>query len=115
MAPSVILGPDGRPIDRATLSQPLAVPTVTGVRQILADHPSTGLMPARLGALLRAAEEGDAVRYLELAEDMEEKDLHYRAVLSARKLTVAQLPVTVDAASDDAWMASSSRPISLSM
>jgi hypothetical protein len=59
-------------------------PTVTGVRQIAADHPSAGLTPARLATILREAEDGDPTRYLELAEDMEEKDLHYLGVLGVR-------------------------------
>ena len=100
MPPSRILGPDGQPLDRAVLTEEQAVCTVTGVRQTLSGHPSIGLEPRRLGQLLRDAEYGDALAYLELAEDMEEKDLHYRAVLGTRKLTVSQLPVEVDAASD---------------
>lgn len=93
---------DGNPIDKTRLVEEVAAPTVTGVRQILSGHPAQNLSPRRLAALLLAAEQGDAVAYLELAEEMEEKDLHYRSVLSTRKLQVSGLPVTVEAASDAA-------------
>ena len=93
---------DGNPIDKTRLGDEVAAPTVTGVRQLLSGHPAQNLSPRRLAALLLAAEQGDAVAYLELAEEMEEKDLHYRSVLSTRKLQVSGLPVTVEAASDAA-------------
>lgn len=92
----------GNPVDRDRLRDEEAGPSVTGVRQILSGHPAQNLTPRRLTALLLAAEQGDALSYLELAEEMEEKDLHYRSVLSTRKLQVAGLPVRVEAASDDA-------------
>ncbi|QCN98905.1 DUF935 domain-containing protein (plasmid) [Azospirillum argentinense] len=101
MPPSAILGPDGRPMQRQTLAAPQATPTVTGVRPVLSEHPARGLTPERLAGLLRASEDGDATRYLELAEDMEERDLHYRGVLATRKLSISQLEVTVEAASDE--------------
>lgn len=92
----------GNPIDMARLKEEEAGPTVTGVRQIVSGHPAEGLTPARLGRLLREAEDGDPTAYLELAEQMEEKDLHYRSVLSTRKNQVAGLEITVEAASDQA-------------
>ncbi|MDQ9547252.1 phage portal protein family protein, partial [Serratia marcescens] len=39
--------------------------------------------------------------YFILAEEMEERDLHYSSVLRTRKLTVASIEPTVEAASDD--------------
>ncbi|HJB65197.1 MAG TPA: DUF935 domain-containing protein [Candidatus Mailhella merdavium] len=92
----------GNPIDKSRLYEEQAAPTVTGVRQILSGHPAQNLTPRRLTSLLLAAEQGDALAYLELAEEMEEKDLHYRSVLSTRKLQVAGLPIQVEAASDSA-------------
>lgn len=93
---------DGNPIDKTRLAEEVAAPTVTGVRQILSGHPAQNLTPQRLASLLLAAEQGDALAYLELAEEMEEKDLHYRSVLSTRKLQVSGLPVKVEAATDSA-------------
>lgn len=63
------------------LREPVAVPTLAGVRPVFAGHPAEGLTPARLAAIHRAAAQGDALAYLELAEDIEERDLHYAAVL----------------------------------
>ena len=99
---SKILGPDGRPVDLDELyGEPRAAPTLTGVRSPISGHPADGLTPARLASIHRAAAQGDPLRYLELAEDIEERDLHYAAVLGTRKRQVAQLPITVEAASDD--------------
>ena len=92
----------GYPVNTAKLKRELAGPTLSGVRSILSEHPAQGLTPGRLGALLREAETGDAIRYLELAEEMEEKHLHYLAVLGTRKRQVAQLDVKVVPAGDDA-------------
>lgn len=91
-----------RPIDFSQLKREVATPTVSGVRQIISGHPAQGLTPGRLASILRQAENDDPVAYLELAQDMEEKDLHYLSVLGTRKRQVVQLEMTVEAASDDA-------------
>lgn len=99
---SKILGPDGNPVDLDELfERDKAGPSLIGVRQPWSDHPADGLTPARLAEIHRAAAHGDPVSYLELAEDIEERDPHYLSVISTRKRSVAQLPITVDAASDD--------------
>jgi len=90
----------GREVDVARLREEQAAPTMSGVRNIYsAMHPSVGLTPERLSQILREAEFGDPFRYLELAEEMEEKDLHYLAVLGTRKQSVANLAFEVRAAS----------------
>ena len=91
----------GRPVQMKRLTEEQAWPSLSSVRQIVSGHPAQGLTPARLAGLLRDAEQGDAVAYLELAEDMEEKDLHYLSVMGTRKRAVAQLEITVESASDD--------------
>ncbi|MBQ9406951.1 MAG: DUF935 domain-containing protein [Desulfovibrio sp.] len=91
----------GNPIETELLTEELAGPTVTGVRTPIAGHPSHGLTPEYLAGLMLEAEQGNEQAYLELAEEMEEKDLHYRAVLSTRRLQVSGLEITVDAASDN--------------
>lgn len=99
---STILGPDGRPIDKDQLfGEAKAGPTLTGVRSPISGHPADGLTPHRLAAIHRAAASGDPLSYFELAEDMEERDLHYAAVLGTRKRQVSQIPITVEAASED--------------
>ncbi|MCY4030283.1 MAG: DUF935 domain-containing protein, partial [Acidobacteria bacterium] len=93
----------GRPIERAALRGERTAPSITGVRNILTSHPAAGITPERLAAMLREAEQpGGADRYLELAEEMEERDLHYLGVLQTRKRQVAQIGVTIEPADDSA-------------
>lgn len=102
--PPILVDSSGRPLRQAerVLAGEVAAPTIAGIRSIQSGHPAQGLDPWRLTAILRQAETGDATAYLELAEEMEEKDLHYLGLLSTRKRQVSQLPITVEAASDDA-------------
>src|SRR6202790_4590361 len=93
----------GREVDTTRLREEQAAATMAGVRNIYSVmHPSAGLTPEKLSAILRQAEAGDPFLYLELAEEMEEKDLHYLAVLGTRKNAVAQLDLIVRAASSGA-------------
>src|SRR6266567_9502057 len=90
----------GCEVETTRLREEQAPPTLAGVRNIYATmHPSAGLTPERLASILRQAEFGDPFLYLELAEEMEEKDLHYLAVLSTRRQAVAQLDLVVRPAS----------------
>lgn len=100
MAPPGLVDQYGRPIDTSALEREEAAPSLSGIRQIISDHPAADLTPQRLARLLRDAEQGDATAYLELAEDIEERDLHYLGVIGTRKRQVAQLEITVEAASD---------------
>lgn len=102
MAAPVLFGPDGLPIDRTQLLVEQAAPSLTSVRNIVSGHPADGLTPQRLAVILREAEATDARAYLELAELMEERDLHYLGVLGKRKRGVAQLTMTVEPASSSA-------------
>jgi len=99
---SSILDVHGRPFERELLTREIAAPTLGGVRSVLSGHPAQGLDPMRLARIMRDAEAGNTDAYFDLAEEIEEKYLHYQGVLSARKLAVAQLPITVAAATDDA-------------
>jgi phage gp29-like protein len=103
MAPktSRILDHLGRPVDTSQLTTELAAPSIFGVRQPFAPTVTSGLTPERLGAIIAAVDQGDAHDYLTLAEEMEERDLHYHSVLGTRKLAVGGLDVAVEAASDD--------------
>ena len=81
----------GREVDTEQLRDEQAAPTMAGVRNIYSVmHPSVGLTPERLAGILRQAEFGDPFLYLELAEEMEEKDLHYLAVLGTRRPSFAR-------------------------
>lgn len=90
----------GNPINTAALKQEHAAPTMSGVRRPNTEHQASGLTPGKLARMLKSSVNGDPEAYLALAEDMEERDLHYAGVLSARKLQVAGLEITVEAASD---------------
>ena len=91
----------GRPVKTGELKQELAAPGLTGVRSVWGDVAAAGLTPVRLAGLLQNAADGDIRQYLTLAEEMEERDLHYRCEIGKRKLAVSGLPVTVESASDD--------------
>lgn len=91
----------GQPIERRVLKEEVAAPTLTGVRSPLSGYPTNGLDPERLAGLLRQADEGEPLRYLELAEQLEEKDPHYAGVIATRKRSVAQIEITVEEAADD--------------
>ena len=93
---------DNRAISNKDLSREVATPTLGGVRPVIAGHPAEGLTPVRLAHIHREAAEGEPLRYFELAEDIEERDLHYAGIMATRKRSVAQLPITVSAASDSA-------------
>ncbi len=101
MARSTIVDQFGRPIEYDQLTQEVAAPRLTGVRQVWHQSVASGLTPGRLASLLQTAAEGDARDYLTLAEEMEERDLHYASVLGTRKLALAGLNIRVEAATDD--------------
>ena len=95
----------GRPVDPSALRREHAGPSIVAGRSVLAAHPAGRLTPQRLARILRESEtpgHGAAEEYVELAEEMEEKDLHYLGVLGTRKRQTAQIGVTVEPASDRA-------------
>lgn len=85
----------GRPIEHKVLTEEIAAPTIGGVRSPMSGYPADGLNPIRLATILREADAGDPVRFLELAETIEERDLHYLGVLGTRKRSVSQIDITV--------------------
>jgi phage gp29-like protein len=90
----------GRKADLTRLKEEQAGPTLGGVRNIYSTlHPERDLTPEKLTSILQVAEYGDPYLYLELAEAMEEKDLHYLSVIGTRKHAIAALDFTVMAAS----------------
>lgn len=90
----------GNPVRKADLKREAAPASITGVRSPISGYPADGLTPVRLATILREAAEGDPIRYLELAEAIEERDLHYVGVLGTRRRSVSQIEATVEAASD---------------
>ena len=70
----------GREVEPARLRDEQAAPTLTGMRNIYSVmHPSAGLPERWPRSCARPS--WRSLLYLELAEEMEEKDLHYLAVL----------------------------------
>ncbi|MBK5957402.1 hypothetical protein CCR97_04155 [Rhodoplanes elegans] len=92
---SSILGPDGRPFDRALLGQEIATPTTIGVRAVLHEAVASGLTPERIAYVLRQASIGYARDYLTLAEEMEERYLHYAAQVQTRRLAIEAIEPSV--------------------
>jgi len=100
---STLIGLDGQPLKSDTLSQEILRASVTGIREIWdAESIAGGITPAKLAAIIKKSNSEDATDYLTLAEEMEERDPHYRCELSKRKLAVTSLPINVEAASDSA-------------
>ncbi|MBB4819248.1 phage gp29-like protein [Pseudomonas alcaligenes] len=90
VTPSRIVGLDGRPLQLSEIREPQTA-HLTSLHHEVAGHPSRGLTPSKLAAILDAAEYGDIVAQCELYEDMEEKDGHIYAEMSKRRRAVAQL------------------------
>lgn len=102
--PSPVLDENGKPLDlqlseedKAALSEEDAQPEVIGYRAFWDESVARGLTPDRLASILQQTKRGDIRPFLELAEEMEERDLHYFAVLSTRKRAVARLEPSIDA------------------
>ncbi len=96
-----IVGLDGEPIDYEVLQEEISAPSIAGIRQPWHGSVASGLTPNRLAQILSAAAEGDAHDYLTLAEEMEERDMHYASVLGTRKLAIVGLDIRVESVSDD--------------
>lgn len=79
-----ILDHSGRPITTSQLREPQTA-RIAGLNNEFADHPSIGLTPKKLRAILEDAERGDLMRQAELGLDMEEKDGHIHAELGKRR------------------------------
>ena len=89
-------------VDKAALSEDTAKAHVTSIRNPRPSSVASTLNPLRLAGILRNVVEGNNPQdYMTLAEEMEERDLHYAAQLRTRKLAVAAIYPTVEAASDD--------------
>ncbi len=93
----------GNPVDMGVLRGEVAAPSgAVGVRRPWTESVASGLTPARLNTILKQANEGDQDDYLTLAEEMEEREAHYRSVLQTRKLAVSGIEPQVKATGDDA-------------
>ena len=92
-----------RPLNSCTRrSRARTSPTLAGVRAPFAAWMVEGTTPMRLARIMRQADIGLSLEYMQLAETMEERDAHYSAVLGTRKRSVSQLPLSVEPIHDDA-------------
>lgn len=92
----------GNPIKRDELEEEVAFSTLTGVRPAWIQNSIAGsLTPQVLASLIQNANAGHDFDYLTLAEEMEERELHYGSVLSTRRLAVEGLETTVEAGGED--------------
>lgn len=90
------------PLTKPETGREQAGPMVTSfARNPYGGHPAAGLTPAALALILRSSIDGSPERYLELAEDMEERFWQYGSTLSTRKRAVARLEIKVTAAGDE--------------
>lgn len=86
----------GQPISSKQLSEEVAVPTVMGVRATHMDGVASGLTPERLAHILKQASLGNARDYLTLAEEMEERYLHYASQVQTRRLAIEGVTPAVE-------------------
>ncbi len=84
MAKSMILGANGQPIDVAEIHTP-QTSQLGHLQRELQSHPTRGLTPSKLAAILDAAEQGDLTAQFDLFEDMEEKDGHIASEMGKRR------------------------------
>jgi len=93
----------GTPIQISSLTEDIAHHSITGIRTVWHTSIATTLTPENLANILLAVDDnGDIYEYLTLAEEMEERDLHYHSVISTRRLAVSSLDLVVESVADDA-------------
>lgn len=93
---------NGRLIKKSELTGELAEPSLTGVRTVWHDSVANALTPEALGNILIEVDQGDSLSYLTLAEEMEERYMHYNSVIGTRKRAITGLEIMVESRSDDA-------------
>ena len=88
--------------DKQGLAEQRATPVANSNRDLWSGGLVSGLTPERLAAILDKVRYGDIpAEYLEIAGELEERDAHYRSVLSTRKHAVEGLELYVQAGNDD--------------
>lgn len=87
---ATILDQYGKPIDQSILREP-QTSKLGNLSREFATHPSRGLTPSKLAAILQDAELGQLTAQADLFADMEEKDAHIFAEMSKRKRALLTL------------------------
>ena len=84
------------------LTEQRATPVANSNRDLWSGGLVAGLTPERLAVILNRVRRGEVpAEYLEIAGELEERDAHYRSVLSTRKHAVEGLELYVQAGGDD--------------
>ena len=84
--------------DKQGLGEQRATPVANSNRDLWSGGLVAGLTPEKLAAILDKVRRGDVpAEYLEIAGELEERDAHYRSVLSTRKHAVEGLELYVQA------------------
>jgi phage gp29-like protein len=92
---------NGERVDLAALQEAQTQRSeVSHLLQHFSNHPSRGLTPTRLAAILSDAETGNLVTQCELAEDMEEKDAHIFSELQKRKRAMLSVDWVIEPPKD---------------
>lgn len=89
-------GPDGQAVDTTPLGIEIATPTASGRRRVYEEQVAARLRPERLGQVMRDAARGETRAYLTLAEEMEERYLHYASQLQTRRLALDGIEPSVE-------------------
>lgn len=100
--PPRIIDQYGNPVSSVALKEEFAPPTLGGIHSVWQETVVSGLTPVAMGDVLRQAERGYPDRFFTLATEMEERDLHYAAVIGTRKRAITGIEPIVVAASKDA-------------
>ena len=95
-----LLGPNGAPIKKPSASAIKRRVVNSGAGRTLWNTATGHLTPWSLGRMLREHAEGNLDEFLSFAEDAEEKNEHYGAVLGTRKRAVEGVDFTIKPAGD---------------
>ncbi len=82
--------------NKKQLEKEYAAPQTAGVRNISDKFAIAGVTPQKMGAIIKAACSGDVDEFFTIAEEIEERDAHYRSVLQTRKLATRKLQASID-------------------
>lgn len=89
-------------VNKKILAAQRATPVANSNRDLWSGGLVAGLTPERLASILDKVRRGDIpAEYLEIAGELEERDAHYRSVLSTRKHAIEGLEMYVQSAGDD--------------
>lgn len=89
-------------VNKKILAEQRATPVANSNRDLWSGGLVAGLTPERLASILDKVRRGDIpAEYLEIAGELEERDAHYRSVLSTRKHAIEGLEMYVQSAEDD--------------